>query len=85
MAGMSGSPTLEVAITPDGALAEVNVLRSSGYAALDQAAIAVVTRAAPFAAFPTEVRENYDQLRIACKFEFRGGTLSGSVAAPGGG
>lgn len=78
--GLSGNPTLEVAITPDGGLAEVLVLRSSGHAALDQAAMTVLTRAAPFAEFPPEIRENYDLLRFAYKFEFRGGAVAGRVS-----
>ena len=83
--GLVGSPTLEVAITPDGGLSEVLVLRSSGYPALDQAAMTVLTRAAPFAEFPPEIRENYDLLRFAYKFEFRGGAVAGSVSVPEGG
>lgn len=83
--GLAGSPTLEVAITPDGGLSEVLILRSSGYAALDQAAMTVLTRAAPFAAFPPEIRDDYDLLRFAYKFEFRGGALAGNVTAADGG
>ncbi len=78
--GLTGSPTLEVAITPDGRLSEVLVLRSSGYAALDQAAMMVLNRASPFAEFPEDIRERYDLLRFAYKFEFRGEGFSGTVS-----
>ena len=77
--GLTGSPTLEVAIAPDGSLSQVMVIHSSGHVALDQAAIAVLSRAAPFASFPNSLRENYDLLRFAYKFEFRGADGSGTL------
>ena len=81
--GLTGSPTLQVAITPDGRLSEVLVLRSSGYTALDQAAMMVLNRASPFAAFPADIRERYDLLRFAYKFEFRGERMRGTVSVSG--
>ena len=79
-AGASGSPTLSVAIAPDGQLSGVELLRSSGDRSIDQAALLVVNRAAPFQAFPPELRERYDLLRFAYKFEFRGADFSSTVS-----
>jgi protein TonB len=38
---------------------------------LDQAAINILQRAAPFDPFPESIRVDYDQLRFAYKWEFR--------------
>ncbi|MEM7764826.1 MAG: TonB family protein [Pseudomonadota bacterium] len=85
VAGLSGSPTLEVAIAPDGRLTDVQVLRSSGHEALDRAAMMVLNRASPFEAFPDFLRERYDLLRFAYKFEFESNRVRGSVRAGDGG
>lgn len=79
--GLTGSPTLGVAIDPEGLLADIEILRSSGYPALDRAALSVLHRAAPFERFSPELRERYDLLRFAYKFEFRGGEVAGSARA----
>ncbi|MEO0575198.1 MAG: TonB family protein [Pseudomonadota bacterium] len=77
--GLVGSPTLSVSIMPDGELSEVRILRTSGHDALDRAAMMVLNRASPFAKFPDNIRDQYDLLRFAYKFEFRGGNVSSSV------
>lgn len=82
--GVAGSPTLAVAIAPDGQLSEARILQSSGHSALDQAAMLILNRAAPFAGFPEHLRERYDLLRFAYKFEFRGGSVNSSVNTDGG-
>jgi protein TonB len=69
--GHTGSPTLEVTIDASGQLDEVIVRRSSGSRVLDQAAINILQRAAPFDPFPESIRVDYDQLRFAYKWEFR--------------
>jgi protein TonB len=79
--GLTGSPTLGVAIDPEGMLADIEILRTSGYPALDRAALSVLHRAAPFERFSPELRERYDLLRFAYKFEFRGGEVTGSTRA----
>ena len=81
ISGLTGSPTLGVAIDPEGMLADIEILRSSGYPALDRAALSVLHRAAPFEHFSPELRERYDLLRFAYKFEFRGGEVSGTTRA----
>lgn len=68
--GMTGSPTLEVTITASGQLQEVLVRRSSGSDALDQVALGILRRAAPFDPFPEAIRVDYDQLRFAYKWQF---------------
>lgn len=81
ISGLTGSPTLGVAIDPEGMLADIEILRSSGYPALDRAALSVLHRAAPFERFSPELRERYDLLRFAYKFEFRGGEVTGTTRA----
>jgi protein TonB len=68
--GMSGSPTLEVIISASGQLQEVIVRRTSGSRVLDQAALDILRRAAPFDPFPEAVRVDYDTLRFAYKWQF---------------
>lgn len=81
--GMSGNPVVEVALAADGRLAEARVLRSSGHAELDQAAIDILRLAAPFEAFPADLAARYDVLRFAYEWQFEGGQLTGSaVRAP---
>lgn len=67
----TGSPTLEVTIDASGQLREVIVRRSSGSRILDQAALNILRRAAPFDPFPEAIRVDYDQLRFAYKWQFR--------------
>lgn len=72
------NPTLEVTLAADGELERAVVRRSSGNAELDQAAIAILRRAAPFEPLPAAVRAEYDVLRFAYDWEFS----PGSQAAP---
>ncbi|MGH8224260.1 MAG: energy transducer TonB [Woeseiaceae bacterium] len=71
--GLTGSPTLEVTIDASGQLDEVIVRRSSGSPILDQAALNILRRAAPFEPFPEAIRLDYDRLRFAYKWQFREG------------
>ena len=68
--GIAGSPTLEVTITANGQLDDVMVRRSSGSKALDQVALSILQRAAPFDPFPEAIRVDYDRLRFAYKWQF---------------
>jgi protein TonB len=68
--GISGSPTLEVTIAASGQLQEVIVRRTSGSKVLDQAALNILRRAAPFDPFPEAIRVDYDKLRFAYKWQF---------------
>ena len=78
--GRDGSPIIAVSILPDGTLANTEILRSSGDRVLDQAALVIVNRAAPFAPFPGQIAEARDMLRFAYKFRFRSGRVTGAVA-----
>lgn len=71
MQGMTGSPTLEVTIDASGQLAEVIVRQSSGSKLIDQAALNILRRVAPFDPIPEAIRADYDQLRFAYKWQFR--------------
>lgn len=69
-----GSPTLQVTIDAEGHLIDIVVLRSSGSPSLDQAALRILRRAAPFDPFPQQIREEYDSLRFAYKWQFESGS-----------
>jgi protein TonB len=74
--GFSNNPTLEVTIAPDGRLAAIVVRRSSGNAALDQAALTILRSAAPFEPLPASIRAEYDVLRFAYEWDFGDAGLS---------
>jgi len=79
--GATGSPTLEVTISASGQLQEVLVRRSSGSKALDQIALSILRRAAPFDPFPEAVRHDYDQLRFAYKWQFNHTNMQATARA----
>jgi len=70
-------PIVEVTIDADGKLAHAVVRRSSGRPEIDEAAIRILTLAAPFAPFPRQLAANHDAIRIAYQWEF----LSGAARA----
>ncbi len=55
----NGTAVIRFAIAPSGALQSVSIAQSSGSAGLDQAALKVVSRAAPFPAPPPGARRNF--------------------------
>lgn len=59
-----GNLRLTVTIRPDGSVESVELDRSSGLKVLDEAAFQIVRLAAPFAAFPPEIRKDTDLLVI---------------------
>ncbi len=67
---LNTGPVLDVFIRADGSLKEVRVVRSSGYAELDQAAQRIVKLGAPYAPFPPSLRQKYDVLQIARPWRF---------------
>lgn len=75
---ISGDVRLVVALLPDGSVKRIDVLSSSGKSVLDQAAIRSVKLAAPFAPFPSELREKADILEIIRTWQFRNNMLSSS-------
>jgi TonB family protein len=69
-AGLYGSLVLTTYLRPDGSVARIEVSRPSGHDALDQAAIAIVRAAAPFDAFPEDIRRDTALLAIVRTFSF---------------
>ena len=67
-----GNLVLTVAIKSDGSLERVELNRSSGHKLLDEAALRIVRLAAPFAAFPDNVRRDTDILEITRTWSFTG-------------
>ena len=74
-AGLSGSPVVEVQIGANGQLVSASVRRSSGYGALDEAAMTILKLASPFDPFPPELAADYAQLRFAYQWDFVAGAL----------
>lgn len=74
--GIYGDVRLMVIIRQDGSLEDVQVLSSSGYAVLDEAAIKVVRMAAPYAPFPAELRATTDKLEIVRTWQYLKNQLS---------
>ena len=62
--GLSGNLLLEVALNPDGTVADIELRRSSGEPVLDAAAVRIVELAAPFAPFPPDIAGDVDILHI---------------------
>ncbi len=68
--GIYGSLKLTVSIHSDGRIEAVDVDRSSGSRVLDAAAIRIVELAAPYAAFPEDMRKKADILSITRTWTF---------------
>ncbi|MFP4207817.1 MAG: energy transducer TonB [Wenzhouxiangella sp.] len=71
---IEGSLVLSVDILADGGIEQIRVLRSSGHAILDEAAVRIVRLSAPFAALPEEIAEQYDVLTITRTWQFSSST-----------
>lgn len=69
---LQGNLRLMVAINRDGSLREVTVRQSSGSSILDQAAIDIVLKSAPFEPLPPEIAAQTDVLEIIRTWQFRG-------------
>jgi protein TonB len=72
---ISGSLVLTVAIRRDGSVERIDLIQPSGHRVLDDAAIAVVNLAAPFAPLP-RTEENVDVLHITRTWQFLPGGLA---------
>ena len=55
----------------DGSVPQINLLQSSGSAALDRAAVDTVEKLAPFAPFPESLARDTEQLAIIRTWQFR--------------
>ncbi len=67
---LSGNLVLDVALKPNGSIAEITILKPSGHKVLDDAAIRIVRLAAPFARFPENIRKDVDILHITRTWKF---------------
>jgi len=65
-----GKLRLSVMILPNGAVENVEILQTSGYVVLDEAAMHIVKLSSPFKPFPKEIRKNTDKLEIIRTWRF---------------
>jgi len=65
-----GSLQLTVIIKADGSVRSIEVTRPSGQKILDEAAVRIVRLAAPYAAFPEDIRKDTDELGIVRTWSF---------------
>jgi len=72
-----GDLVLHVAVRADGSVQDIRVAHSSGHPVLDEAAIRIVQRAAPFAPFPPNIRKEVDLLDITRTWQFLSGNRLG--------
>lgn len=70
-----GSLRLSVRIRSDGSVESVEIGRSSGHRILDDAARRIVSMAGPYAAFPAEIRRDYEILEISRIWNFTNNKL----------
>jgi len=70
-----GSLRLSVRIRSDGSVESVEIGRSSGHRILDEAARRIVSMAGPYAAFPAEIRRDYEILEISRIWNFTNNKL----------
>ncbi len=75
---ITGSLRLQSVIKWDGTLIKAEVLESSGHNILDDAALQIIHRAAPFLPFPADIRKDYDQMAIIRTWNFEINGLSTS-------
>ena len=66
-----GNLILRVAVHADGSIEQTQVLRSSGFKVLDEAAIHIVELAAPYAPFPPDIAAETDILDITRTWQFQ--------------
>lgn len=69
-ANLDGSLMLRVDVHQDGSVERIDLLRSSGYEVLDEAAVRIVRLAAPFAPLPPQVAAEVDILTITRTWQF---------------
>lgn len=69
---LDGSLILNVLLDHEGRVLEVEVASGSGHQVLDDAARRIVELSGPFAPFPVEMRQRYDQLMITRTWVFQG-------------
>jgi protein TonB len=73
--GIHGSLVLTVAIRRDGSVEAIDVIQSSGYTVLDEAAIRIVNLARPFHPLPETTRDEVDVLHVTRTWQFLPGNV----------
>jgi len=71
LAEQEGQVRVSFAIGRNGQPSQIKVAQSSGHAALDQAATATISRAAPFLPFPESVSAPAVQVTVAVSFKLK--------------
>jgi len=71
-----GQPRVSIKIYSDGSIRDIEILHSSGNLVLDAKTKDIVSRAAPFAPFPKEVRKERDVLELIRTFTYTGKGVS---------
>lgn len=64
------APILEIRLAADGSLRRATIRRSSGNAALDDAALQILRLAAPFDPFPADLADRHPVLAFAYEWQF---------------
>jgi len=70
-----GELRLLVTLLPNGNVAKIELLKSSGHVVLDQAAMRIVRLAAPFPPFPDAMKREVDRLEIIRTWRFEKGDI----------
>jgi len=78
----AAAPVLEIQLAADGSLRSSRIRRSSGNAALDDAALQILRLSAPFDPFPAELAREYPVLGFAYEWQFERGAAGASFGAP---
>lgn len=73
--GVTGNLYLQVTVYASGQLGEVVIVQSSGSRLLDQAALSILRRAAPFDPFPESVRIDHPNLNFSYVWQFDDGGI----------
>lgn len=74
--GVVGDVLLAVSVLPNGQIDKVEILHSSGFSPIDDAALQIVRLASPFNPLTKEMRSNYDKLEIIRTWQFRASGLT---------
>ena len=67
---LSGTLIMDVTISADGKLMNIDLRQSSGHKILDDAAMRIVRLAAPYSAFPDKLKKEADVIHITRSWEF---------------
>jgi len=66
-----GSLTMVLTVNAEGRVLSTQILKSSGIAALDRAALDIAASAGPFGVFTREMKKEFDQLAMVSRYTFK--------------